>query len=827
MIVIFSAVRMIRKSNLYLTLIFLITLSFVQAYEEVEVIGISPSGPGLSVTKNAPFSGVFIDETLIEDSKQNDSTKLLVSEVPGVSVNSVQNGVFQDDLMYRGYAASPLVGVPQGLSVLVNGIRMNEPLGDELFWEIIPLQSMKSISFMSGGSPLYGLNALGGAISYELKSGLDFEDTELSGLKGSWGRSEIGMETGFVNSTKEFGVILNYKFFDENSWREESPSDYHSMYINTQYKSDFFDFNLGYLHGNSELTGNGVVPIGLLVLERDAIFTAPDSKSAIANMLFLETDIVLSDDSRVEFDTFFRLSKSKSFNGDSSELSLCNFSGTQEVLIEGLKPNFFNLGLSLDQICGPSNIFGASSTDQLENALESSTGLNFDLDELDDDEIFGTGRLSDQAINNQSDKKQNSYGLSFNWFKEFDTESVKSKNLFGFQWFEGRSRFSSLTELANINPISRSTDGLGLGTFLIEESTIVATTTNSLSGYFSSLIEAYDKWTVSIGGRYNYSNVHIRDKSGIRSELDGSHKFSRFNPELGVSYAIDKTQFLYFRYSESSRIPTPIELSCNEETFRIARELAAARGDDPNDIDFECRLPNAFVADPPLDQVVSKNKEIGYRIQRGFNLFEVNFFYNDTHDDILFQSTGRGTGIFNNINKTRRIGGELKYIFRNEKIKFSTSYLFFDPTFEDNFSVVSPNHPQADSDGRILVFKGDTMTGVSRHQVKANFDFFEHSKFPVSIKSQYFSGQFLRGDESNSLKKTDDYINVDLIIRTKLQKNFEAFLQINNLFDSKYESFGLLGEDPRSVISTLSGSEFRYFSPGAPRGTWLGFAFKF
>ena len=44
--------------------------------------------------------------------------------------------------------------------------------------------------------------------------------------------------------------------------------------------------------------------------------------------------------------------------------------------------------------------------------------------------------------------------------------------------------------------------------------------------------------------------------------------------------------FLYFRYSESSRIPTPIELSCNEETFRIARELAAARGDDPNDIDF-------------------------------------------------------------------------------------------------------------------------------------------------------------------------------------------------------------------------------------------------
>ena len=39
--------------------------------------------------------------------------------------------------------------------------------------------------------------------------------------------------------------------------------------------------------------------------------------------------------------------------------------------------------------------------------------------------------------------------------------------------------------------------------------------------------------------------------------------------------------------------------------------------DDPDDIDFECRLPNAFVADPPLEQVVSKNREIGYRIQKG------------------------------------------------------------------------------------------------------------------------------------------------------------------------------------------------------------------
>ena len=813
--------------NIFVFICVCLVPSLSHSYEEVEVIGISPNGPGVSIEKNAPFSGIYIDEGRINNTEQLDSTKLLLSEVPGVSINPVQNGVFQDDLIYRGYSASPLVGVPQGLSVLVNGFRMNEPLGDELFWEIIPLQSMKGIGFISGGSPLYGLNALGGAVSYKLKNGLDFNDNELTGLTGSWGRNSIGFETGYTSPSEDFGVIMNYKFYDEDSWREASPSDYHSIYINTAYESQKFDFNVGYIHGNSELTGNGVVPVGLLALERDAIFTAPDVKSAISNMIFLESDIFFKNNSRFNLGGFFRLSNSKSFNGDSSELSLCNFSGGREVLIEGLKPNFFDLGLSLDEVCGPANIFGARDSDELETALETSVGLEFDLDEIDDDEIFGTGLLSDQAINNQSDKKQNTYGIRFHWFNNLKMGLFDTKNLVGAEWYEGRTRFSSLTELANINPITRSTEGLGVGTFLTEESTVVATTTNSSSIFLSSLIETKNGWTISIGGRYHYSNVHIRDKSGARPELDGSHKFSRFNPEVGINYSLNSNQSIYFRYSEASRIPTPIELSCNEETFIVAREFAIARGDDPDEIDFECRLPNAFVADPPLEQVVSKNREVGYRLQKGRALAEFNLFHNDVYEDILFQSTGRGTGIFGNIDKTRRFGGEIKYSFLIDFFKFSGSYVYLDPSFEDDFLVVSPNHPSADSAGRVLVTKGDTMSGISKHQVKANFDFYQAGKFPISIRSQYFSGQFFRGDESNDLAKTDDFINVDLLIKYRFKKDGHAYLQINNLFDSKYEPFGLIGEDPRSVLSNLSGNDFRYVSAGAPRGAWVGFSYRY
>ena len=79
-----------------------ILVSFVsQSYEEVEIIGISPNGPKVSIEKNAPFSGTFINERKIKNSKQHDSTRLLATEVPGISTNSVQNGVFQDDLIFE------------------------------------------------------------------------------------------------------------------------------------------------------------------------------------------------------------------------------------------------------------------------------------------------------------------------------------------------------------------------------------------------------------------------------------------------------------------------------------------------------------------------------------------------------------------------------------------------------------------------------------------------------------------------------------------------------------------------------------------------------
>src|SRR6185295_878121 len=89
----------------------------------------------------------------------------------GVFANEIQSNPFQPDLNYRGYTASPLLGTPQGLSVYMDGVRLNQPFGDIVSWDLIPRMAIASTTLMPGSNPLFGLNTLGGALSIQTKDG--------------------------------------------------------------------------------------------------------------------------------------------------------------------------------------------------------------------------------------------------------------------------------------------------------------------------------------------------------------------------------------------------------------------------------------------------------------------------------------------------------------------------------------------------------------------------------------------------------------------------------------------------------------------------------
>ena len=97
--------------------------------------------------------------------------------VPGAVISDVTGNGFSVDVQYRGFSASPVEGTPQGLAVYQNGVRINEVFGDTVNWDLIPSNAINGVTVVSG-NPLYGLNALGGALNITMKDGFGYHGIE-------------------------------------------------------------------------------------------------------------------------------------------------------------------------------------------------------------------------------------------------------------------------------------------------------------------------------------------------------------------------------------------------------------------------------------------------------------------------------------------------------------------------------------------------------------------------------------------------------------------------------------------------------------------------
>ena len=137
----------------------------------------------------------------IEQSGALDLADFLNRRLTGVYVNEIQGNPFQPDVNYRGYTASPLLGTPQGLSVYMDGVRLNQPFGDVVSWDLIPRIAIATTTLMPGSNPLFGLNTLGGALSIQTKDGSNARGTTVEALYGSDARRSIEFEHGGTSAS--------------------------------------------------------------------------------------------------------------------------------------------------------------------------------------------------------------------------------------------------------------------------------------------------------------------------------------------------------------------------------------------------------------------------------------------------------------------------------------------------------------------------------------------------------------------------------------------------------------------------------------------------
>src|SRR6202021_3284421 len=168
--------------------------------------------------------------------------------------------------------ASPVLGTPQGLAVYQNGVRINEAFGDTVNWDLFPDIAISQVELVSS-SPVYGLNALGGAVSVTMKNGLTYEgaDLELSG--GSFGQRAVTAQ--FVHYSGAFGFYLGGRALDWDGWRQFSNDRMRNLYGVFSMRTDDATLDLSYRHADNMMNGQGSAPAQELAVNPSLVLRGP------------------------------------------------------------------------------------------------------------------------------------------------------------------------------------------------------------------------------------------------------------------------------------------------------------------------------------------------------------------------------------------------------------------------------------------------------------------------------------------------------------------------------------------------------------------------
>ena len=232
--------------------------------------------PGIMLTKEQiPGNIQSISAKEIKESHSLSLSDLLNSKLQSVNVNDYQGNPFQMDVTYRGFTASPQIGSPQGLSVFFDGIRVNEPFGDVVNWDMIPMNALGGFDIFPGSNPIFGLNTLGGALSMRTKSGFTDESVSAEVLAGSFGRKQLQVSGGWNNGN--FAAFGAGNFFLEDGWRDNSPSEVNQAFGKLEWQGEKLSLALSSLAVVNKLVGNGTVPQELYRQNPSAVFTSPDT----------------------------------------------------------------------------------------------------------------------------------------------------------------------------------------------------------------------------------------------------------------------------------------------------------------------------------------------------------------------------------------------------------------------------------------------------------------------------------------------------------------------------------------------------------------------
>ena len=277
--------------------------------------------------------------------------------------------------------------------------------------------------------------------------------------------------------------------------------------------------------------------------------------------------------------------------------------------------------------------------------------------------------------------------------------------------------------------------------------------------------------------------------------------FNRFNPRAGVNLNLSERLRLYASYAEGFRAPAFLELTC-------AGPGAVCPG-----------LQVGVAPDPPLHAVTARSWEVGAQARPlGWLAVDLSGFRTDVGDDIFSVAPTGTTGVFfQNIGSTRREGVELGLRGRVERVEAFVNYTFTYATFRDRVELATPLPP-----GTETVRPGDSLALVPRHRWGGGLVYRPWPWLALSADARYVGAQFLRGDEANVHRPLPAYW-VTNVGATVTVRGLEAFVRVNNVLDTRYETFGTFAANGREPGNPVQ----RFLTPALPLNVLAGVQYAF
>jgi iron complex outermembrane recepter protein len=281
----------------------------------VEVIRVTPV-PGLGVPKDQiPGNVQSASDQKVRDAQSLNLPDFLTTHVPSVTINEIQGNPYQLDINYRGFSASPLLGTPQGLSVFLDGVRVNEPFGDVVNWDLIPRSALASITLMPGSNPLFGLNTLGGAISLQTKNGITHPGTQAELSAGSFKRVSTEVSHGQKLGSDHHAFVAA-SAFREDGWRDFSPSRVNQLFGKFGSRTGALTWDASAAIARTKMVGNGATPESMLEQRREQVYTVPDETKNDAVLVTLQASYRLSNVQSLSATAYVRRVDTDTLNGD-------------------------------------------------------------------------------------------------------------------------------------------------------------------------------------------------------------------------------------------------------------------------------------------------------------------------------------------------------------------------------------------------------------------------------------------------------------------------------------------------------------------------------